>query len=102
MFLGRTERRRRGARHADGASDSTRQERATVPANQTLEVVAGLGWPGGVDSPDLGLLGWPGSAGTTATETRASTAARPSQETPPEMEVSRETVTSAVGALVSR
>jgi chromosome partitioning protein len=73
-----------------------------VPANETLEVVPGLGWPGRVGLPDPGLLGWPESTRRVAVETRVGTPAMPSQKAPPEMEVPGETVESAVGALVSR
>ena len=68
-----------------------------MPATPVLEVVPGLGWPEPVDSTEVGLLGWPGwrkdALVTRGTDSRA--VARP-------IEVSRETVANASGALVSR
>jgi len=73
-----------------------------VPANQSPEVVPGLGWPGAVGSSDVGLLGWPRATPGREAETCAETRPQDPQEASAEMRVSRETVRSAGGALVSR
>src|SRR3954452_23038468 len=73
-----------------------------MPANQTAEVVPGLGWPGAVGSSDLGLLGWPRATARRQAEARAETRPKRVQEASAEFTVSRETKNSAGGALVSR